>query len=257
MVYIIAQKLTPMRILLLRHVSPGHPPDACELELAAQGVEVVDVRPEAGEAIPDWRDFDGMLAMGGAVSVYDEERNPWLAGEKATIGEAVRGGLPYWGVCLGGQLLAAGLGAQVSAGARPEIGVKEVELLPAAGGDPIFGRCPATFRTLEWHRDGFELPAGATPLARSAQYPNQAFAWGPAYGVQFHLEPSAELFRHWLAAPRHESAEAEILDEQPELVAEVEEVAPEATALARRLLARWLDLIRAGGLAPPPADDRG
>jgi GMP synthase (glutamine-hydrolysing) len=241
-----------MRLLLLRHVSPGHPPDAYELELAVQGVEVVHVRPEAGEAIPDWREFDGMLAMGGAVSVYDEERHPWLVEEKATIGEAVRGGLPYWGVCLGGQLLAAGLGAEVRAGARPEIGVERVDLLPAAAADPVFRGCPASFRTLEWHRDGFALPAGATPLARSDQYPNQAFAWGSAYGVQFHLEPSIELFRHWLAAPRHESGEATILAGLPRLVDEVEEVAPSAMALARRLLARWLILVRDGGFGPPP-----
>ena len=75
----------------------------------------------------------------------------------------------------------------------------------AAADDPIFARCPATFRTLEWHRDGFELPAGATPLARSAQYPNQAFAWGRhGLALQCHAEVTARGLERWFISHAHE-----------------------------------------------------
>jgi GMP synthase (glutamine-hydrolysing) len=64
------------------------------------------------------------------MGAYDEERVPWLSSEKRLIGDAVRAGLPYWGVCLGVQLLAASLGARVFAGDRAEVGMLPVTLTP-------------------------------------------------------------------------------------------------------------------------------
>ena len=246
-----------MRLLLLQHLPHDTPPDAYATELAAQGVEIVSVRPEEGEAIPPLDGLDGIVATGGPVSVYDEERNPWLREEKAAIAAAVRAGTPYWGVCLGAQLLAASLGAEVRAGPRPEIGVEEVSLLPAAGEDPVFAGCPSSFRSFEWHRDGFDLPAGATPLAASSLYPNQGFSWGAAYGVQFHLEATVEAVRFWLSKPAYDEAEAKELADRARLLADVTEVAPDATGLARALLARWLRLVEEGGFAPTPSTAGG
>ncbi len=53
------------------------------------------------------------------MSVNDEAELPWLVAEKRLIGDAVRAGVPYWGACLGVQLLASSLGARVYAGRRP------------------------------------------------------------------------------------------------------------------------------------------
>ena len=67
---------------------------------------------------PRWRGFDAIVAMGGPMSVNDDAELPWLTAEKRLIGEAVRAGVPYFGACLGVQLLAASLGARVYAGPR-------------------------------------------------------------------------------------------------------------------------------------------
>src|SRR5689334_10054921 len=98
------------RILVLQHADwelPGCYGDV----LLERDVQVQVVRPDHGEPLPDRRRFDGILAMGGPMSVNDESTHPWLRAEKQLIAAAVAAGTPYFGACLGAQLLAAALGA--------------------------------------------------------------------------------------------------------------------------------------------------
>ena len=148
---------------------------------------------DAGDPLPDWRGYDLLVVMGGGVSAYQEDEYPWLAGEKTAIREAVHSGLPYFGVCLGSQLLASALGARVYRGAAPELGVNPVLLTEAARRDPVFRGFPSDVEAFEWHSDTFELPQGAVLLARSPRYENQAYRVGRvAYAIQCHLEPTLE-----------------------------------------------------------------
>lgn len=187
-----------MRFLVIQHAA-CEPPGAYEAEMGARDVSFERVEVDRGEVLPDWRSFDAIVAMGGPMGANDDDALPWLAHEKRLIGEAVRDGVPYWGVCLGAQLLAASLGARVYRGERPEIGIyRDVELTEAAARDPVFAGAPASITTLQWHGDTFELPDAATLLASSRAYPNQAFVWRRAYGIQFHLEASSELAATWL-----------------------------------------------------------
>ncbi len=45
-----------------------------------------------------------------------------------------------------------------------------------------------TVDVLHWHNDVVSLPEGAQPLARSEKTKVQAFRFGSALGMQFHLE---------------------------------------------------------------------
>src|ERR1700704_1629382 len=125
------------RILVFQHIA-CEPPGAYEAVLRACGATMERVELDEGEAVPDWRAFDAIIAMGGPMSVNDETALPWLVEEKRVIAEAVRSGVPYWGVCLGSQLLAASLGARVYRGPRPEVGLLPVTLTPAGHTDPVF-----------------------------------------------------------------------------------------------------------------------
>ena len=118
-------------LLVLQHIA-CEPPAAYEDELVARGVPLARVEVDEGEPIPDWREFAGIVAMGGPMGAYEDDAYPWLAEEKRLIAEAVRSGQPYWGVCLGAQLLAASLGARVYPGERAEVGVLPVRLTEAA-----------------------------------------------------------------------------------------------------------------------------
>ena len=111
-------------------------------------------------------------------------------------------GVPVLGVCLGGQLLAKALGAQVSRVPAPEVGWYELERLPEASGDPIFGTLPDRFPSLQWHNYHFVLPAGAVPLARSSAC-LQGYRFGEAaWGMQFHPEVTRSIVQLWIDLSR-------------------------------------------------------
>ena len=154
------------RLLVLQHIA-CEPPGAYEDELRARGGSLQRVMVDRGEPLPDWREFDGIIAMGGPMGAYEDSRLPWLTAEKRFIADAVAAGQPVWAVCLGSQLLAASLDASVGPGPVPEVGVLPVEVTPGAADDPVFSVAPSSFVALQWHSDTFALPEGAVLLARS------------------------------------------------------------------------------------------
>jgi GMP synthase (glutamine-hydrolysing) len=239
------------KLLVLQHIS-CEPPGAFEDELLERGGTLQRVEVDAGEPLPDWRAFDGIIAMGGPMGAYEDERVPWLTAEKQLIAEAVNAGLPYWGICLGAQLLAASLGAEVAPGPEPEVGVLDVQLTERAAEDPVFAHAPASFRALQWHQDTFALPDGAIHLARSPTYAHQAFRVGRAYAMQFHIEIGRELVTEWGEVPAYAASLEAILGAGalPRLLDEIAEHELEMTALARRLFANWLEHV----LVPAAAD---
>jgi GMP synthase (glutamine-hydrolysing) len=229
------------RLLVLQHIA-CEPPAAYEDELHEWGVELVRVEVDEGEALPDWRGFAGIVAMGGPMGAYEDAGHPWLTPEKELIAEAVRAGLPFWGVCLGSQLLAASLGARVYPGERAEVGVLPIQLTEAAADDPVFAGAPAEFPTLQWHGDTFDVPDGATLLASSPAYPHQAFRFRRAYALQFHIEVSPALAAEWAHVPAYAASLEALLGPGalPRLVDELAAVSEPMTALARELFGRWL-----------------
>jgi GMP synthase-like glutamine amidotransferase len=228
-------------VLVLQHIA-CEPPGVYENVLRERSATLSRVEVDAGDKLPDWREFDAIIAMGGPMSVNDGAGLPWLRAEKKLVEGAVRAGAPFWGVCLGVQLLAASLGARVYAGQDPEVGVLPVELTEEGSRDPVFSALPPTFLSLQWHGDTFDLPQGAVRLARSPAYPNQAFRFENAYGVQFHLEVSGEMAREWMDVPEYASALERTIGGETILCAIDEHVA-EMLEHGRALFERWLDSV--------------
>ncbi len=244
-----------MRALVLQHIA-CEPPGAYEDVLRERGAVLHRVEVDAGEALPDWRDFELIVAMGGPMSVNDEL--DWLLAEKRLVAEAVRGGTPFFGACLGAQLLAASLGARVYPGPKPEVGMLAVTLSDEALRDPVFAGLPRELMTLQWHGETFDLPEGAVALASSPAYRNQAFRWGEhAYAIQFHLEVSTQMACEWAEVPTYADALEQTLGPGSfeALLGELEQSAQELIAAGRRLFAQWLDHAvapsRAGSIAQP------
>jgi GMP synthase (glutamine-hydrolysing) len=213
----------------------------------AAGADLHRVELDEGEPLPALDGFDAVVAMGGPMSVNDEAALPWLRDEKRLIAEAVRAGVPYFGVCLGVQLLAASLGARVYPGPEPEVGLLPVELTAAGRDDPLLGSLPADLVTLQWHGDTFDLPEGATLLASSPAYDNQAFRVQRAYGVQFHLEISNEMAREWADVPEYAASLDRTLGRGAAgpFLRSIEERTSEMRAAGRVLFERFLDLVAA------------
>jgi GMP synthase-like glutamine amidotransferase len=233
-----------MDVLVLQHIA-CEPPGAYEDVLRERGWSLSRVEIDEGEPLPDWREFDAIVAMGGPMSVNDEATLPWLRPEKELIRSAVEAGTPFFGACLGSQLLASALGARVYSGPEPEVGLLPVFLTDAGAADPLFEDLPRSLPTLQWHGDTFDLPDGAVLLAGSPQYAHQAFRVGAvAYGVQFHLEVSAEMAREWGRVPEYAASLEQTLGAAAgeQLLEDVARRAEEMGALARTIFARWLEL---------------
>ena len=233
-----------MRVLVLQHIV-CEPPAEYEDVLRERGAEILRVELDEGEPLPDPGDFDAIVAMGGPMSANDDVDLPWLTQEKRLIGDCVRADMPYWGACLGVQLLAASLGAQVYPGPLPEVGLMNVDLAEAAIGDPVFRGLPPSLLTLQWHGDTFDLPEGSVRLAGSSAYPNQAFRWGDrAYGVQFHVEVTIDLARQWATVPAYGAYADRVLGPGalPRLLDEFGEHEGELRSHGRAMFSRWLDV---------------
>jgi len=240
-----------VRVLVLQHIA-CEPPGVFEDVLHERGVDLHRVELDEGDPLPDWREFDAIVAMGGPMSVNDDAELPWLTGEKRAIGEAARAGKPYWGVCLGVQLLAVSLGARVYPGPEPEVGLLPVDLTSEGRRDPVFDGFDDALITLQWHGDTFDLPDGAVRLASSPAYANQAFRFKRAYGVQFHLEVSAEMAREWAEVPEYVASLERTLGAEaaPEFLAAIETSAGEMCSAGRSLFERWLEEVAQPAATP-------
>jgi len=231
-----------VRVLVLQHIS-CETPGIYEDILMEKGASIHRVEIDEGPQLPDWRGFDAIIAMGGPMSVNDDVTLPWLTAEKRWVREAVLAGQPYWGVCLGVQLLAASLGVRVYAGVRPEVGIMPVYLTSAAHDDAVFSGLPGELLTFQWHGETFDLPDGAVLLATSPAYPNQAFRWKEkAYGIQFHVEISADLAKRWSQVPANRAALERVLGvgAATKVVGDVSREEKALHSYARSMFENWL-----------------
>ena len=199
---------------------------------------------DEGAALPNYHDFDLIIAMGGPMGAYQDDDFPWLAPERALLGAAAAAGYPCLGVCLGAQLLAASIGGRAYPGAVPEIGVLDVELTPAGVADPILSALPSKFRALQWHGDTFDLPGDAAVLASSAAYAHQAFRWRNAVGLQFHLEVTQSMADEWARVPAYAASLDATLGpgSLPRLLADVSSEVMGMNDKARLLCQRFLEV---------------
>jgi GMP synthase (glutamine-hydrolysing) len=162
--------------------------------LEQRGYTVERCCPNTGDTLPeDLGPYAGVVVYGGPMSANDEV--PGIRAELDWLPKVLEADKPYLGLCLGAQLVAKVLGAKVDL--HPE-GLAEIGYVKI---EPVFQQCrifPEALTVYQWHREGFELPSGATLLARGECFPNQAFRYGKnAYGLQFHPEVTLEMKEIW------------------------------------------------------------
>lgn len=198
--------LCHMSVLILKNVSTEGP-GTIEDFLREQGIPYRIVELEK-EAVPHPDEFDTLVMMGGPMSVNEEEIYPYIKRERELVKEFIAGGKRVFGVCLGAQIMAKALGAEVYVGPEKEIGWYEIELTEDGIRDPLMKKLAVhpragdfwkRFRVFHWHGETFDVPSGAVRLAKSALYPNQAFRYSNnAYAFQFHIEVKKEMIYEWL-----------------------------------------------------------
>jgi len=194
------------------------------------GVDAIDAAALA--------EADLAVILGGPVGVYETGRYPFLEPELRAIGARLRQDRPTLGICLGAQLMAAALGAEVAPTGRVEIGYAPLTLTADGQASPL--RAVQSVPVLHWHGDQFGIPAGARRLAETPGFPNQAFSLGPRIlGLQFHLEADASRIEQWLIG---HACELSLRGVDPAAVRrDAGRHGPALARCARQAIELWLD----------------
>jgi GMP synthase-like glutamine amidotransferase len=149
------------------------------------------------DPLPQLGEIDWLIVMGGPMGALDEGKYSWLVAEKRFIERAIIAGKVVIGICLGAQLIADVLGAEVYPNPFKEIGWFPIQLTPAAQRSELFDFMSGQQEVFHWHGDTFDLPDGAVHIARSDACRNQAFVYkDKVIGLQFHLELTSENVRN-------------------------------------------------------------
>jgi len=157
------------------------------------------------DAQPSLDGYDGLIVLGGPMSVNDTKRLSHLMTELKLIEDAMRREIPVLGICLGAQLIAKTLGADVYPNTVKEIGWYDVFPTDAASSDPLLMELEKTEKLFQWHGETFDIPKSARHLAFSSLCANQAFRYGDkVYGFQFHLEVDEPMIHRWLGVAENQ-----------------------------------------------------
>ena len=160
--------------------------------LSRDGFDITSINAKH-EIIPN-KKFSLVVILGAPESANDDF--PYLIEEQQLIKNSVNDDIPVLGICLGSQLIAKTFGAKIYSGPKKEIGFYND--LKISSDSTFFSGFQNPFTVFHWHGDTFDLPQGALRLASSEHYPNQAFQYKSAIGLQFHLEVNEEMVNLWL-----------------------------------------------------------
>lgn len=197
-------------------------------------IDASDLDPDGGAML----DADLVIVLGGDMGVYETEQHSYLVTELDLLARRLENEKPTLGLCLGAQLIAHSLGGHASKGKSVVIGFRDVNLTEAGRDSPL--RHFAGVPVMQWHGDSFRLPAGATRLASSAEYSNEAFRLGDyALAVQFHPELTGTMYQEWIdrgaaELARHGIDPAALLEQRDRYAARMEQA-------AHAMLGEWLD----------------
>ena len=174
--------------------------------LTDDGFNIISINAKH-EKIPENK-FSLVVILGAPQSANDDLL--YLREEQKLIRNHVQNDIPVLGICLGSQLIAKTFGAKVYRGAKKEIGFYHD--LTISNNSKLFHGFKNPFTVFHWHGDTFDLPVGATRLALSENYSNQAFQYKSAIGLQFHLEVNEQMVNLWLDKSEEKLREIPYID---------------------------------------------
>jgi len=209
-----------MKLHYLQHV-PFEGLGSIETWAKKAGATITRTQLFNDEPLPDYKDFDWLVVMGGPMNIYEEDLYPWLHREKLFIKESVNQGKIVLGVCLGAQLIADVLGAKITPNPAKEIGWFPIQTTAALPGQCLKNIFPTSLQVMHWHGDTFSLPDKAVRLASSEACLNQGFIYQDrVIALQFHLETTRESLEALITNCRHEIVDAPFIQSEAEMLAD-------------------------------------
>jgi GMP synthase-like glutamine amidotransferase len=192
-----------MSVLVVKNIA-GEGPGTIEDYLNENNISCTVLNMYEPGEMPDVSKFSHLVIMGGPMAVYEIEKYPFLHIESALIRSFIKEGKAVLGICLGAQMVAYALSANVYSGAKNEVGWDKVDITSEGMDDPVLSNLSVSSQpyadVFQWHGDTFDLPANSLRLSSSAAYKNQAFRYRDnVYALQFHIEVTPRMIREWFA----------------------------------------------------------
>jgi GMP synthase-like glutamine amidotransferase len=204
-----------MRLHVLQH-APFEGPGLIARWADEHGHPLAVTRLDLGQPLPSLDAFDLLVVMGGPMNVDEEERYPWLSGEKRLVAAAVAASRKVLGICH----------------RHREIGWFPVRRAPGADSHPLAAALPDGLIAFHWHGDTFELPPGTQHLFASDATPHQGFALGAGVvGLQFHPEVDRAAVEAFIRHGADELAAAPFVQNAAQMLADPARFAALANAL--------------------------
>jgi len=226
-----------MRAHYLQHV-PFEGLGSIDPWLRNTGYEITSTLFFESSELPKHSEIDFLIVMGGPMSVNDDNQFPWLVLEKKFIRNVIESGKPVLGICLGAQLIASAMGAQVFPNPVKEIGWFPVEAV-SSNSNSVF-EFPPSIEVFHWHGETFSLPTGAICISRSKGCENQAFQIGVSViGLQFHLETTPKSAREIVCNCRDELIPSQYVQTEEEILS----AKPESYNLINQLMSNILSFL--------------
>ena len=181
------------KVLIILH-QESSTPGRVGRKLTERGFELDICRPPFGDNLPESLDeHAGAVMFGGPMSANDPEE--FIKRETDWLAVPLKENRPFLGICLGAQKLVKHLGGEVTPHPEGQVEVGYYPIKPTPEGELLMDWPEMVY---QWHREGFDLPSGAAPLATGDVYPNQAFRYGDrTYAVQFHAELTLAMMCKW------------------------------------------------------------
>jgi GMP synthase (glutamine-hydrolysing) len=221
--------------------------------LRARGLDVVEHRSSPDKPLPTIDGVDGVIEFGGSMNIDMVGEYPFLLEERRLVRRILDLGIPFLGICLGGQMLARAMDKRVYPVGTRQLGFGPLHMTPEASGDPLMSVFRDGDMVFHWHEDTFELPDGAVVLGIGDPVRLQAFRIGGlAWGTQFHFELDRAELELWLEAAGEDvvrawgKTSAAVLDEADRHLATQE-------ARANEVFGRFADVVRSTTAALRPA----
>ncbi|OIO72165.1 MAG: hypothetical protein AUJ57_06220 [Zetaproteobacteria bacterium CG1_02_53_45] len=187
-----------MHFLTLQHLDI-EPPALIAEAVEDAGHNLTTIRRNQGELLPSSSaGFDGIIIMGGPQSANDETAD--IKAEVEWVKQVLDQGKPVLGICLGAQIMAKAVGAEVSVSPIRELGWHPVYHTTESANDPLLKDMPDGLAVFQWHGETFSLTEAMTPVATHPDVPAQGFRLNRAqYGLQFHIEVDQTIIETWIA----------------------------------------------------------
>ena len=174
--------------VVLSHDGVAHELGHLEPALEVRGVTVKRAYRERQDPLPA---ADLLIVMGSPNSVASGHEDTAALAEIDVVRHWVWAGRPYLGLCFGAQVLARAAGGEVTRMPAPFHGYTALDAhapdVPEVAG-------PWTV----WHDDAVRV-APSSSVAGSLPHADLAFRTGSAWGIQPHIEVTADVFERMCA----------------------------------------------------------